>query len=132
MWCPPTALISPPGRWGAQDAQLRMRPIFLATGDVVAAVQTTGEGDDKKSQVLLGPLNGETTTALERRTLSRPSLEYDASAFWTVLDGTTIARVSRSSATGECRKSRWIKTPSVTPRAPFLCCGCHIPVSGWP
>ena len=89
-----------PGRWGAQDAQLESADIS-ATGDVVAAVQTTGEGDDKKSQVLLGPLNGETTTALERRTLSRPSLEYDASAFWTVLDGTTIARVSRSSATGE-------------------------------
>ena len=130
MLCPPTALISP-RTVGAQDAQLESADIS-ATGDVVAAVQTTGEGDDKKSQVLLGPLNGETTTALERRTLSRPSLEYDASAFWTVLDGTTIARVSRSSATGEMSQIEVDKAPSVTPRAPFLCCGCHIPVSGWP
>lgn len=88
------------GVWGGEDARLESADIS-ANGEVVAAVQTNGEGEQKKSTLLLGSLNGEAATALEGRTMSRPTLEHNASALWTVLDGSTIARISRSTTTGE-------------------------------
>ncbi|MCK7637706.1 MtrAB system accessory lipoprotein LpqB [Corynebacterium pygosceleis] len=84
-----------------------------SSGGVVAAVETpdgvgdpgkTGaprSGERGKSRLLLGPVGGQTTEVLSAGTLTRPSFEYEATALWTVLDGRTVARVARSTSTGE-------------------------------
>ncbi|MEZ2121499.1 MULTISPECIES: MtrAB system accessory lipoprotein LpqB [unclassified Corynebacterium] len=89
-----------------------------SSGGVVAVVETrksTGEpgadGDTDsvpapvaglgRSRLLLGPVGGQTTEVLTAGTLTQPSFEYEATALWTVLDGRTIARVARSTSTGE-------------------------------
>lgn len=68
---------------------------------IVAAVVTEGEGDDKKSTLELATIDGNASEVLTADTLTRPTFELNSSSVWTVLDGTTIARVSRSATTNE-------------------------------
>ncbi|MBV7292528.1 MtrAB system accessory lipoprotein LpqB [Corynebacterium sp. TAE3-ERU16] len=85
-----------------------------SSGGVVAVVENQGgagapgqpasvtaAGDRASSRLLLGPVGGQTAEVLTAGTLTRPSFEYEATALWTVLDGRTVARVARSTSTGE-------------------------------
>ena len=85
-----------------------------SSGGVVAVVENlngagtpgqstsvTTAGGRANSRLLLGPVGGETAEVLTAGTLTRPSFEYEATALWTVLDGRTVARVARSTSTGE-------------------------------
>lgn len=72
-----------------------------AESNLIAAVRATGEGEEKKSRLLLGTQSGELKESVEAKTLSRPAFEPSGAAVWTVLDGRKIARVARSASTGE-------------------------------
>ncbi|AKK02534.1 MtrAB system accessory lipoprotein LpqB [Corynebacterium epidermidicanis] len=72
-----------------------------ARSNLVAAVRTTGENDEKRSKLLVGELGGAMKESVEAKTLSRPSFEPAGAGVWTVLDGRKIARIARSSSTGE-------------------------------
>lgn len=66
-----------------------------------AAVTATGEGDSKESRLVLAGQDGAVAEILKAKTLTRPTFEYGANSMWTVLDGKTIARISRSAGSGE-------------------------------
>lgn len=67
----------------------------------VALVSATGEDESKDSRLLLAGQDGATTEILKARTLSRPTFEYGATSVWTVLDGETVVRISRSAGSGD-------------------------------
>ncbi|GAA1473545.1 MtrAB system accessory lipoprotein LpqB [Corynebacterium felinum] len=68
---------------------------------IAAAVKTQGEKEEKKSQFLVGTINGPLSTILEASTFSRPTFEANTNAVWTVVDGRTITRIARSASTGD-------------------------------
>lgn len=72
-----------------------------AESNLVAAVQAQGNGDAKRSRLLIGEQGGAMRTSIDARTLTRPTFEQNGTAVWTVLDGQKVARVARSSSTGD-------------------------------
>lgn len=68
---------------------------------IVAAVTTRGRGDRKRSTLELATVDGEASEVLEAQTLTRPTFELNSNSVWTVLDGTKVARISRSATTNE-------------------------------
>lgn len=59
--------------------------------------------DGDESVLVLGGLdpNVSAVESLRGSTLTRPTFEYSSTALWTVVDGSTVVRTVRSSATGE-------------------------------
>lgn len=74
--------------------------ISSASG-IVAAVTTTGQGDRKRSTLELATIDGDANDVLEAQTLTRPTFELNSNSVWTVVDGTKVARISRSATTNE-------------------------------
>ncbi|MCX7541393.1 MtrAB system accessory lipoprotein LpqB [Corynebacterium sp. P5848] len=72
-----------------------------AAGSRAAGQEAPSSTRRGRSRLLLGPVGGQTAEVLTAGTLTRPSFEYEATALWTVLDGRTVARVARSTSTGE-------------------------------
>lgn len=78
---------------------------IAAATNTIAAISSTGEGENKTSTLLLGSVDGQATDVLNAQTLTRPTFEYGATSVWTVLNGQTIARVARSAESGEIAQS---------------------------
>lgn len=74
---------------------------FEAESGLVTAVEVTGEGDRKKSALLVGKLGEEPKRSVEGRTLTHPTFENAGNAVWTVLDGRKVLRVARSTTSGD-------------------------------
>ncbi|AZA10871.1 MtrAB system accessory lipoprotein LpqB [Corynebacterium gerontici] len=72
-----------------------------AKTDAVAAVRSSGEGEQRESELLIGSMNTEMQSKIKSKTLSKPTFEPTASSLWTVVDGKKIARISRSNDSGE-------------------------------
>ncbi|AZA09821.1 MtrAB system accessory lipoprotein LpqB [Corynebacterium pseudopelargi] len=69
--------------------------------DAVGAVRSSGQEEDRESELLIGTMNTTMESKLRARTLTKPTFEPTASSLWTVIDGQKIARVARSSDNGE-------------------------------
>ncbi|MEJ6013592.1 MtrAB system accessory lipoprotein LpqB [Corynebacterium sp. H127] len=88
-----------PGKFGeSQDFE---SADFEAASGLVAAVQAVGEGEQKKSTLLIGQIGQEGRPGLEATTLSHPTFEIGGGAVWTVIDGRRVARVARSTTSGD-------------------------------
>ncbi|WPF66644.1 MULTISPECIES: LpqB family beta-propeller domain-containing protein [unclassified Corynebacterium] len=63
----------------------------------IALTRESGE----HTRLYLGKIDGGVEEALEAGTVTRPSFEQGTSAAWSVIDGSEVVRVVRSSSTGE-------------------------------
>ena len=66
--------------------------------NVAASVVTTNAEGDKKSQLYMGPVDGDSTKILTAATLTKPTFEANSQAVWTVMDGNKVMRVAQSSS----------------------------------
>ncbi|MFV8381107.1 MtrAB system accessory lipoprotein LpqB [Corynebacterium hindlerae] len=74
---------------------------FEASSGVIAAVQSSGEGEDRKARLLVAKGEEAAREALEAKTISHPTFEIAGTSLWTVLDGKKVVRVARSTTSGE-------------------------------
>lgn len=72
-----------------------------AKTDAVAAVKSSGEAEQRESELLIGSMTTALQGKLKAETLSKPTFEPTASSLWTIVDGQKIARISRSNDSGE-------------------------------
>lgn len=87
------------GEWG-EVSDISSADFEAGTG-LVAAVQSTGEEPDRRAALLLGKIGEQGRRGVEAKTLSTPTFENSGNAVWTVLDGRKVARVARSTTSGD-------------------------------
>lgn len=87
------------GAWGAQHDIIAAD--FEAASGIVAAVQQSGPAEDRRSALLIGKTGEEPKRGIEAKTLSSPTFEIEGNAVWTVLEGRKVARVARSTTSGD-------------------------------
>lgn len=87
------------GAWG--DTADIASADFEAKSGLVAAVQSTGAEPDRRAALLVGKIGEDSRRGVEARTLSTPTFENSGNAVWTVLDGRKVARVARSTTSGD-------------------------------
>ncbi|MEJ5997389.1 MtrAB system accessory lipoprotein LpqB [Corynebacterium sp. H130] len=88
-----------PGTWGTAS-DIASADVEAGT-ELAAMVKTTGEEDAKRSSLMVGKIDEEPRPGIDARTLSAPTFENGGNAVWTVLDGRKVARVARSTTSGE-------------------------------
>lgn len=88
-----------PGAWGTA-ANIESADVEAGT-ELAAVVQSQGAGEDKRSSLLIGKMGEEPRPGIDAKTLSAPTFENGGNAVWTVLDGRKVARVARSTTSGE-------------------------------
>ncbi|MBP3088735.1 hypothetical protein EML15_06170 [Corynebacterium sp. sy017] len=116
-----------PGQFGYME---NIESADIATEkNLVVAVTASGAGASKASQLMLSTLNGEAIELLHARSLTRPSFEYGANSLWTVIDGTTVARISRSADTGEIAQTE-VDTSDVPNAGDHLITSLRLSYSG--
>ncbi|GAA4473237.1 MtrAB system accessory lipoprotein LpqB [Rhodococcus olei] len=88
-----------PGYFGTAQG---LRSIALSRdGKLAAAVAgTSRSGPDQSAALMVGPVEGFATPAVEGATLTRPTWALGDTAVWTVVDGSKVVRVTRA-ANGE-------------------------------
>ena len=91
-------VVAVPGFLGTNGGIESMDVASLNHTNVAASVVTTNAEGDKKSQLYMGPVDGESTKILTAATLTKPTFEANSQAVWTVMDGNKVMRVAQSSS----------------------------------
>ena len=94
-------VVAVPGFLGTNGGIESMDVASLNHTNVAASVVTTNAEGDKKSQLYMGPVDGDSTKILTAATLTKPTFEANSQAVWTVMDGNKVMRVAQSSDTSE-------------------------------
>ena len=90
-------VVAVPGFLGTNGGIESMDVASLNHTNVAASVVTTNAEGDKKSQLYMGPVDGDSTKILTAATLTKPTFEANSQAVWTVMDGNKVMRVAQSS-----------------------------------
>ena len=91
-------VVAVPGFLGTNGGIESMDVASLNHTNVAASVVTTNAEGDKKSQLYMGPVDGDSTKILTAATLTKPTFEANSQAVWTVMDGNKVMRVAQSSS----------------------------------
>ena len=91
-------VVAVPGFLGTNGGIEAMEVASLNHTHVAASVVTTNAEGDKKSQLYMGPVDGDSTKILTAATLTKPTFEANSQAVWTVMDGNKVMRVAQSSS----------------------------------
>ena len=91
-------VVAVPGFLGTNGGIESMDVVSLNHTNVAASVVTTNAEGDKKSQLYMGPVDGDSTKILTAATLTKPTFEANSQAVWTVMDGNKVMRVAQSSS----------------------------------
>ena len=91
-------VVAVPGFLGTNGGIESMDVASLNHTNVAASVVTTNAEGDKKSQLYMGPVDGDSTKILTAATLTMPTFEANSQAVWTVMDGNKVMRVAQSSS----------------------------------
>ena len=91
-------VVAVPGFLGTNGGIESMDVASLNHKNVAASVVTTNAEGDKKSQLYMGPVDGDSTKILTAATLTKPTFEANSQAVWTVMDGNKVMRVAQSSS----------------------------------
>ena len=91
-------VVAVPGVLGTNGGIESMDVASLNHTNVAASVVTTNAEGDKKSQLYMGPVDGDSTKILTAATLTKPTFEANSQAVWTVMDGNKVMRVAQSSS----------------------------------
>ena len=91
-------VVAVPGFLGTNGGIESMDVASLNHTNVAASVVTTNAEGDKKSQLYMGPVDGDSTKLLTAATLTKPTFEANSQAVWTVMDGNKVMRVAQSSS----------------------------------
>lgn len=91
-------VVAVPGFLGTNGGIESMDVASLNHMNVAASVVTTNAEGDKKSQLYMGPVDGDSTKILTAATLTKPTFEANSQAVWTVMDGNKVMRVAQSSS----------------------------------
>lgn len=91
-------VVAVPGFLGTNGGIESMDVASLNHTNVAASVVTTNAEGDKKSQLYIGPVDGDSTKILTAATLTKPTFEANSQAVWTVMDGNKVMRVAQSSS----------------------------------
>ena len=91
-------VVAVPGFLGTNGGIESMDVASLNHINVAASVVTTNAEGDKKSQLYMGPVDGDSTKILTAATLTKPTFEANSQAVWTVMDGNKVMRVAQSSS----------------------------------
>lgn len=91
-------VVAVPGFLGTNGGIESMDVASLNHTNVAASVVTTNAEGDKKSQLYMGPVDGDSTKILTAATLTKPTFEANSQAVWTVMDGNRVMRVAQSSS----------------------------------
>ena len=90
-------VVAVPGFLGTNGGIESMDVASLNHTNVAASVVTTNAEGDKKSQLYMGPVDGDSTKILTAATLTKPTFAANSQAVWTVMDGNKVMRVAQSS-----------------------------------
>ena len=90
-------VVAVPGFLGTNGGIESMDVASLNHTNVAASVVTTNAEGDKKSQLYMGPVDGD-SKILTAATLTKPTFEANSQAVWTVMDGNKVMRVAQSSS----------------------------------
>lgn len=91
-------VVAVPGFLGTNGGIESMDVASLNHTNVAASVVTASAEGDKKSQLYMGPVDGDSTKILTAATLTKPTFEANSQAVWTVMDGNKVMRVAQSSS----------------------------------
>ena len=91
-------VVAVPGFLGTNGGIESMDVASLNHTNVAASVVTANAEGDKKSQLYMGPVDGDSTKILTAATLTKPTFEANSQAVWTVMDGNKVMRVAQSSS----------------------------------
>ena len=91
-------VVAVPGFLGTNGGIESMDVASLNHTNVAASVVTTNSEGDKKSQLYMRPVDGDSTKFLTAATLTKPTFEANSQAVWTVMDGNKVMRVAQSSS----------------------------------
>ena len=91
-------VVAVPGFLGTNGGIESMDVASLKHTNVAASVVTANAEGDKKSQLYMGPVDGDSTKILTAATLTKPTFEANSQAVWTVMDGNKVMRVAQSSS----------------------------------
>ena len=91
-------VVAVPGFLGTNGGIESMDVASLNHTNVASSVVTTNAEGDKKSQLYMGPVDGDSTKILTAATLTKPTFEANSQAVWTVMDGNKVMRVAQSSS----------------------------------
>lgn len=91
-------VVAVPGFLGTNGGIESMDVASVNHTNVAASVVTTNAEGDKKSQLYMGPVDGDSTKILTAATLTKPTFEANSQAVWTVMDGNKVMRVAQSSS----------------------------------
>lgn len=91
-------VVAVPGFLGTNGGIESMDVASLNHTNIAASVVTTNAEGDKKSQLYMGPVDGDSTKILTAATLTKPTFEANSQAVWTVMDGNKVMRVAQSSS----------------------------------
>ena len=91
-------VVAVPGFLGTNGGIESMDVASLNHTNVAASVVTTNAEGDKKPQLYMGPVDGDSTKILTAATLTKPTFEANSQAVWTVMDGNKVMRVAQSSS----------------------------------
>ena len=91
-------VVAVPGFLGTNGGIESMDVASLNHTNVAASVVITNAEGDKKSQLYMGPVDGDSTKILTAATLTKPTFEANSQAVWTVMDGNKVMRVAQSSS----------------------------------
>mgnify|MGYP000919299892 FL=1 len=91
-------VVAVPGFLGTNGGIESMDVASLNHTNVAASVVTMNAEGDKKSQLYMGPVDGDSTKILTAATLTKPTFEANSQAVWTVMDGNKVMRVAQSSS----------------------------------
>ena len=91
-------VVAVPGFLGTNGGIESMDVASLNHTNVAASVVTTNAEGDKKSQLYMGPVDGDSTKILTAATLTKPTFEANSQAVWSVMDGNKVMRVAQSSS----------------------------------
>ncbi|MDO4630709.1 MAG: MtrAB system accessory lipoprotein LpqB [Corynebacterium sp.] len=94
-------VVAVPGFLGTNGGIESMDISTMNHVNTAASVVTTGAEADKKSQLYLGPVDGDSTKVLSAATLSKPTFEANSQALWTVVDGTKVMRIAQSTSSSD-------------------------------
>ena len=91
-------VVAVPGFLGTNGGIESMDVASLNHTNMAASVVTANAEGDKKSQLYMGPVDGDSTKILTAATLTKPTFEANSQAVWTVMDGNKVMRVAQSSS----------------------------------